>query len=45
MIGDGHGFLGALVRRVIPDAHIYSVDLPKMMVWRSRTLIPTQWLA
>ena len=37
MIGDGHGFLGALVRRVIPDAHIYSVDLPKMMVFQAVT--------
>ncbi len=37
MIGDGHGFLGALVRRVIPDAHIYSVDLPKMLVFQAVT--------
>ena len=32
LIGDGEGFLGALISRAIPEARIYSIDLPKALV-------------
>jgi hypothetical protein len=35
LIGDGNGFLGALIRRWIPEAVIYAIDLPKMLVFQA----------
>lgn len=37
MIGDGYGFLGALIRRVLPGSRIYCIDLPKMLVFQAHT--------
>lgn len=37
LIGDGYGFFGALVRRYNPDARLYFIDLPKMLVFQART--------
>ncbi len=37
MIGDGNGFLGALVRRARPIARMYSIDLPKTLVFQACT--------
>lgn len=37
LIGDGHGFLGALIRRCVPAATIYCIDLPKMLAFQVRT--------
>jgi len=37
VIGDGYGFLGALIRRHFPDSRIYSIDLPKILVFQART--------
>jgi hypothetical protein len=37
LIGDGYGFLGALIRRHLPDARIYSIDLPKILVFQAYT--------
>ncbi len=37
IIGDGFGFLGALIRRWIPDSTLYLIDLPKMLVLQART--------
>lgn len=37
VIGDGYGFLGALIRRYLGDVRLYCVDLPKMLVFQSRT--------
>ena len=37
LIGDGAGFLGALLRRLIPSARIYSVDLPRMLLIQAGT--------
>lgn len=37
LIGDGYGFLGALIRRHIPEARIYCIDLPKMLVFQAYT--------
>lgn len=37
VIGDGHGFLGALIRRHFPDARVYLIDLPKMLVFQAHT--------
>ena len=28
LIGDGHGFLGALIKRYFPNSRIYQIDLP-----------------
>jgi hypothetical protein len=36
LIGDGEGFLGALLRRVIRGTTIWSVDLPKQLVFQAR---------
>jgi hypothetical protein len=38
MIGDGYGFCGALIRRVVPRARLLLIDLPKIMVFQVRTL-------
>lgn len=37
LIGDGHGFLGALVRRYLSGSRVYSIDLPIMLVFQART--------
>lgn len=37
LIGDGHGFLGALIHRVFTQARIYSIDLPKVLVFQACT--------
>lgn len=37
LIGDGHGFLGALIRRQFPQSRVYCIDLPKMLVFQART--------
>lgn len=37
LIGDGYGFLGALIRRRIPEARVYCIDLPKVLVFQART--------
>lgn len=37
LIGDGAGFLGALLRRLVPSARIYSVDLPRMLLIQAGT--------
>ena len=37
VIGDGHGFLGALVRRFVPGAHLYCIDLPKTLAFQLAT--------
>jgi hypothetical protein len=36
LIGDGEGFFGALLRRVLPGTAIWSVDLPKQLVFQAR---------
>ena len=36
MIGDGSGFLGALLRRVAPEVRLYCVDLPKILIFQAR---------
>lgn len=36
-IGDGSGFLGALILRLFPEARAYCIDLPKMLVFQART--------
>ena len=33
-IGDGHGFLSALIHRIIPDSRIYCIDLPKTLIFQ-----------
>lgn len=35
MIGDGHGFLGALIRRYLPGVRLYCIDLPKTLVFQA----------
>lgn len=37
VIGDGYGFLGALIHRQWPSARIYCVDLPKTLAFQVRT--------
>lgn len=37
IIGDGYGFLGALIRRVRPAVRLYCIDLPKTLVFQVRT--------
>jgi hypothetical protein len=37
LIGDGHGFLGALIRRHLPESRIYCIDLPKILVFQAST--------
>lgn len=38
LIGDGFGFLSALIRKLRPDAVLFNIDLPKMLVFQARTL-------
>ncbi len=35
MIGDGNGFFGALIRRAVPQARLYHIDLPKALVFQA----------
>lgn len=37
MIGDGYGFLGALLRHALPGIRMYCIDLPKMLVFQATT--------
>lgn len=37
LIGDGEGFLGALLSRAVPGAHLYCIDLPKALVLQGVT--------
>jgi len=37
IIGDGYGFLGALIRRVLPGLRMYCIDLPKTLVFQATT--------
>lgn len=37
VIGDGAGFLSALIRRRFPEARIYCLDLPKALVFQAQT--------
>jgi SAM-dependent methyltransferase len=38
VIGDGYGFLGALIRRYIGEGvRLYCIDLPKMLMFQART--------
>lgn len=39
LIGDGYAFLGALIRRVLPQARLYCVDLPKILVFQVQTFL------
>ena len=39
VIGDGAGFLGALFHRRYPNSHIYSIDLPQMLVFQAQTQV------
>ena len=38
LIGDGFGFLGALIRELRPNAVLFNIDLPRMLVFQARTL-------
>ncbi len=37
LIGDGDGFLGALIHRYVPGARIYAIDLPKALLFQACT--------
>ncbi len=37
LIGDGYGFLGALIRRYLQGPRLYCMDLPKMLVFQAHT--------
>lgn len=37
LIGDGSGFLGALIRRYLPDPTLYLIDLPKLLAIQAWT--------
>ena len=37
LIGDRHGFLGALIRRWFPESRVYCIDLPKILIFQART--------
>ena len=37
LIGDGHGFMGALIKRGFPKSKIYEIDLPKVLVFQANT--------
>jgi len=41
IIGDGAGFLGALLRRLMPDLRLYLIDLPKMLVFQAHAHLLT----
>jgi len=37
VIGDGHGFLGTLIRRRVRHSRVYCMDLPKILVLQAHT--------
>ena len=37
VIGDGHGFLGALIRRRFPQSKVYSIDLAPLLILQAHT--------
>lgn len=37
LIGDGYGFLGALIRRYLTGSRMYCIDLPKTLVFQAKT--------
>ena len=37
LIGDGQGFLGALIRRQLPQSRVYCIDLPPLLILQART--------
>ena len=37
VIGDGHGFLGALIRRHLKDIRLYCIDIPKTLVFQAKS--------
>jgi len=37
LIGDGYGFQGALIHRLFPQARLYCIDLPKILIFQART--------
>jgi len=37
LIGDGYGFFGALMHRLLPGARLYCMDLPKILAFQVRT--------
>jgi hypothetical protein len=41
IIGDGAGFLGTLLRRLLPNSRLYCIDLPKMLVFQAQAHILT----
>jgi hypothetical protein len=43
LIGDGYGFLGALVRRWLPESRVYFIDLPKMLVFQAQPGASRSW--
>jgi hypothetical protein len=38
LIGDGYGVLGALIHRLLPEARLYFIDLPKILVFQIQTM-------
>lgn len=36
VIGDGHGFWGALIRRHLKNVRVYCIDIPKTLVFQAR---------
>jgi len=38
LIGDGYGFCGALIRRIIPNTKLLQVDLPKILIFQVDTI-------
>lgn len=37
IIGDGFGFLGALIRRMFPEGILHCIDLPKILLFQAHT--------
>lgn len=37
LIGDGYGFLGALIRRYLPQTRLYCIDIPQTLVFQRGT--------
>lgn len=37
VIGDGYGFLGALIRRQVPGSRLFCIDLPKTLMFQAKT--------
>ena len=36
LIGDGYGFMGALLKRQFPNSRIYLIDLPKVLIFQAK---------